>query len=182
MTAAMTSSERAELSKVVRLRAKVAKDEIGQREARLVADFEAKLAAKYDAQDEAWAELTKEAERHIAAVDAEIAKRCRDLGVPDAFRPSIAVSWYGRGANAQKERRAELRQVARTEIEARGKKAKVEIDRHAVDLLTQLAAGALGTDDAKQFLASMPKLEALMPPLELDEVGAKTPLKLVGAA
>jgi hypothetical protein len=175
----MTAAERTELGKLVRLRGKVAKEDIGAREARLVADFESKLAAEYSFDDAAWATITADAAQQVAEADAKIAERCRQMGVPENFRPSLHVSWYGRGENACRARRTELRAVARTEIAARGKQAKVEIDRHTAGLLTQLAEGALGTVEAQAFLAAMPSIEALMPALELAEAEAKAPLRVI---
>jgi phage gp16-like protein len=72
----MTQAERTELAKVVRLRAKVAKDEVGHQEAVQIADVEAQLSAKYTVSDEAWADLTGQAAAVVAAADAAIAKRC----------------------------------------------------------------------------------------------------------
>lgn len=107
----MTKAERQELAKLVRLRAKIAKDEIDQRATRLLADVETQLAASYPANHEAWAEITERAEKSIIAADAEIAHRCRALRIPENFRPRIALSWYGRGENAMGDRRAELRKT-----------------------------------------------------------------------
>lgn len=168
----MSKGERLELAKLVRLRGKVAKDDIDQRAARLLADVEAQLAARYPANHEAWAEITERAKKSIAAADAEIAHRCRALGIPENFRPGIALSWYSRGENAMRERRAELRKVAQTELAARSKAAKVEIDRHAAQLLTQLAAGALESSESRAFLDAMPSIDELMPRLTLPELGA----------
>src|SRR5262249_44599843 len=120
----MTSGERQELCKLVRLRAKLAEEDAESRGAWLLADAEAKLAARYKQEDEAWAEITAAAEKAVAEADAVIAARCRERGVPEDFRPSISVGWWSRGENASKDRRAELRKVAETQIAARVKEAK----------------------------------------------------------
>jgi hypothetical protein len=174
----MNAAERVELSKVVRLRARVAKADVAQHEAKLIADFESKLAARYDSQDRAFADLTAAGEAKCRELDAELARRCKDAGIPESFRPTIYFSWMGRGENGLKERRAELRRVAATEIAARGKRAVLEIERASADLLTQLAAGALGSDEARKFLEAMPRIEALMAPLDVDEA-EQTRLRLV---
>lgn len=69
----MIRNERSELGKLIRLRAKVARGEVDQRAARLRADFEEQLATIYPDHDEAWAEITKRVDAHIAVADAEVA-------------------------------------------------------------------------------------------------------------
>jgi hypothetical protein len=73
----MTKAERLELSKVIRLRLKVAKDDVAQMEARHLIDIEAQLAAEFSANHSAWAEIVATAKQQVAKADAEIAKRCR---------------------------------------------------------------------------------------------------------
>jgi hypothetical protein len=112
------------------------------------------------------------AEKMVAEADAEIAKRCRDLGIRPEFRPGLGLAWYGRGENAEAARRTELRKVAQTRLEANARAAKVEVERQVAALLTDLAASALSSDDAKAFQDEMPTPEQLMPGvtiLELEE-------------
>lgn len=45
-------------------------------------------------------------------------------------------------------------------------------DRQSAQLLTDLAAGALESSHAREFLAAMPSPEQLMPTLALPEIGA----------
>lgn len=168
----MTSAERTELSKLIRLRARVAKSDIDARQAALVADAEAQLAAIYDSRHEAWADITTQVTQLVQKADAEIAARCRDLGIPEKLRPGINTVWYGRGENADRQRRAELRKVAETRLAANTKAAKVEVDRSAADLLTQLAAGALGSAEAKAFLDRLPTVDELLPRLDIPRLDA----------
>jgi hypothetical protein len=170
----MTQAERTELAKVVRLRAKVAKDEVCHQEALLLADVEAQLSAKYSVSDEAWADLTGQAAAVVAAADAEIAKRCLAMGIREEFRPRLVAQWYGRGENALKERRAELRKAAQTKIAAMGKAAKIKIDHRVAHLLTQLAAGALESAEARAFLESMPSIDEMMPRITLPTLGGSS--------
>ena len=163
----MTQGERTELSKLVRIRARVAKADVDALAARHLADVEAELAARYSANHDAWAEITAEAKAAVAAADAKIAERCRALGIRDEFRPAISISWWDRGENADKNRRAELRKIAETELACRAKSAKVEIQRYEATQLTHLAAGALASDEARAFLEAMPTPAELMPPVAL---------------
>jgi len=177
---AMTVAERLELGMLIRLNAKVARDHVDQLQARLIADSEAQLSARFDKYDAAWKTAVQEAEAVVAQADAKVAERCRELGVPETFRPRLNTFWIDRGENELNSRRAELRLKARTEIEARAKAAKVQIDRQAADVQTRLIAGALGSDEARAFLASMPTIDALMPALEFaEDLAAKSPLRLV---
>jgi hypothetical protein len=161
----MTKAERLELGQLIRLRAKVAKDDVVQMEARHLADVEAQFAAQYSANHSAWAEITASADQAVVKADAQIAEHYRKLGIPEKFRPELDLAWYRRGENATAAKRAELRKVAQTELAARGKAAKVEIDRRTAHLLTQLAGGAIESSESKTFLEAMPSIDEL-PELE----------------
>lgn len=172
----MTRRERDDLSKLVRRREKVAKTDANQRAAELQADVERQLAMRYQADDANWQDLTARANAAIATADAELAARCRELGVPETFRPRLSLAWSSRGDNSLAERRNELRKVAMTRIEALRKGAHTEIERQSVEVQTKLLAGGLETDAARGFLESMPTADDLMPPLALTEVEAAVPL------
>lgn len=169
-TTRMTRAERDHLTKLVNRRTRLARQDIEARQAQLLADVESQLAAQYGLRHEAWADVTERAKKAVAEADAEIAVRCRELGIPENFRPSINVSWYGRGENADRDRRAELRKVAVTKLEASARAAKLEIERSALNLHTQLVAGALESSDSQAFLDAMPTVEQLMPRLALPEL------------
>ena len=166
----MSSAERLELGKLVRLRAKIARADIDQMVARQLAHVEQQLAAKYSANHERWAAITKNAEELVTKADAQVAKQCREMGIPESFRPKLELEWYARGENADKNRRNELRRVAETELEARAKTAKVEVDRNEARVLTQITADSLTSTTAQEFLRSMPSIDELMPTLSLKEL------------
>jgi hypothetical protein len=161
----MTSVERQELGKLVRLNAKVAKDDAEARGKWMLADAEAKLAAIYKAEDDLWADIRAAAEKQVAEADAAIAALCRQRGVPEDFRPHLDLRWYGRGENAYGPRRAELRRVAQAQVAARVKEAQVEIDRESARQLTVIAQAGLVTEEALAFIGQMPKPEELLPPM-----------------
>lgn len=171
-TSELSKGERDELAKLAKRRERTAKSGVEHRAAELLADAEAQLAAVYSANDETWAELTAEAKRLVDDLDAQIAERCRDLGVREEFRPGLSLSWYGRGANGDAQRRAELRKVAQTRIAAESKRAKHAIEVRTTDVLTELAAGALHSDEAHAFLASIPTPAELMPTLDIKALEA----------
>lgn len=176
----MSKSERDDLAKVARLRARVAKSKVAQREAELLADVEDQLAATYKFDDDAWADVTRAAKVAVQTAQAEVERRCRDLGIPDRFAPSLSLQWYGRGENALAQRRAELRKVAQTQIAAAGKAAKTAIEQQEAEVLTELLAGGLESAEARAFLESIPTPEQLMPTMALAELEAGVPQQTDG--
>jgi hypothetical protein len=161
----MTNAEFTRLEKLVKASARTAKQDAEQRGATLLADAEAKLAAIYAAEDRAFADVTAKAGKLIAKADAVIAKRCEQLGIPKKFRPRLRIAWSERGENSCPYRRAELRKVAETQIQAMIQQAKVQIAREEVEQLRQLTAHGLESPQAVAFLGKMPHAEELLPPV-----------------
>jgi hypothetical protein len=172
----MTRRDREELAKLVRRREAVAKTAAKRRAAELVADVEQQLAAVYKSDDVRWRTISAAAQEAIATADRAIAARCRELGIPEQFRPGLCLSWHGRGENATAVRRAELRRVAVSRIAALEQRAREEIERCSLEVQTQLLKAGLETDEARAFLESMPTIDALMPPLPLAEIEAAVPI------
>jgi hypothetical protein len=170
MSEPMTAKDRDTLSKIAKQRARIAKSSLAQRQAQLLADFEEQSAAVYSAQDEAWADITREAQELVRRADEQVAEQCRKRGIPEEFRPGLTLSWYGRGQNATASRRAELRKLAERKIDAATKDAKLEIDRADAEVQAELLAGSLTTQDARAFLDRLPTPEQLMPALQLAEL------------
>jgi hypothetical protein len=166
----MTRAERLELTKIVRQRAKLAKDEIAARQAQILADAEAALAARFKEEDAAWADITAHVRQYMAEIQEKINARCEEKGIPVNFRPGYAMAWLMRGENADPHRRAELRKVVQTQAEASAKAAKLEIDRQSVGIQEQLMAGGFETAEAREFLSSLPSATELMPALELPAI------------
>src|ERR1700722_13937548 len=94
----MTRSEREDLQRLVRQREKVLKSAAKQRSSELVADFENQLGQEYSFdQDETWRQAAEAAQREVKKAQGVIAARCRELGIPDRFAPSLNVHWSARG-------------------------------------------------------------------------------------
>jgi hypothetical protein len=149
---------------------RVAKTELAEHAARHLADIEAQIATEYTIRNEAWQDVTAAAEKAVARADAEVAARCRELGIPEQFRPGLNIYWYSRGENASAERRVELRRVAKAELDARVKTAQTVLERHGADLLTQLMAGSLESAEGRAFLQEMPSVDGLLPAIPLSKV------------
>ena len=167
----MTKAERLDLAKLARLNERVARSAVDERAAELKAQAEALLSTTFRVDDDAWAEATAAAEAAVRQADDTVAERCRQLGIPVEFRPTLRLGWYGRGENAFAERRAELRATVRARIDASAKSAKHRIAAASAEVQTNLLADGLTTEAAQAFLSSMPTPEQLMP--ALDEVELK---------
>ena len=173
--AGMTRRERDDLSALVRRREKVAKSAARERSAAIRAELKACLSDTFDDEARLWADVTRAARDAIAVADAEIAARCRDLGVAEKFRPSRELGWRGRGVNASGPRRLELRSLARARVDALKKAALSQIERASVETQTALLAGGLTADAARAFLDAVPTAEALLPALSVAEIEAALP-------
>ena len=167
MTATMTHREREDLAKLVRQRARLERAGAAQRKAELLADVERQLAAIYTYDDdETWKAAAEAAKAAVEAAQTKVAERCQELGIPKEFAPSLSVDWYGRGQNAVASRRAEIRKVAKTRLDAMEKAAQTEIERASVDALTRLIADGLASEAAKDFLDALPTANTLMPQID----------------
>lgn len=170
MSAAISRAEREDILRVARQREKVAKTAARRRTAELKADFEAKLAAEYHFdQRPTWQAAMTAARKVVADADRQVAEECEKLGIPRTFRPGINVYWYERGENLVAKRRAQLRKVADSRLAAIERAAFDEIERASLEFSTEVISNGLSSR-AQSLLASMPTIEALMPPLNVREV------------
>jgi hypothetical protein len=96
-------------------------------------------------------------------------------GIPERFCPSLHLSWYSRGENASGKRRAELRKVAESRIEALEKKARYDIDNWCVKTQAALIKDSLTSAQAAAFLEQMPTAEQLMPTLDASRIASLLP-------
>lgn len=153
--------DRDDLIRIAKTRAKIARSEIEGRKAELMIDVERQLAAKYDFGDERWQELTDAAQLSVNQANERIREEFERAGVPTEFAPYLNVGWYSRGETGASERRAELRKVAKAELDAKGKQAKIAIDRSEADVITDLLALTMAAE-AKGRIESLPSIENLL--------------------
>ena len=98
-------------------------------------------------------EAAKEAEREVAKAQARVAERCRELGIPKQFAPSLSLRWRNRGYdNPVKERRDELRRVAQAQIASLERQAIVKIEQASVEAQTEIALAGLTSEAARAFV------------------------------
>jgi hypothetical protein len=167
----LTRTETHDLSMIIKDRTKVLKAHAEEQAAACMAEFEAKLAAEYSwDQDEVWKSATLEAQKVIEEAQKKVAEQCERLGIPKTFAPRLGMTWEGRGENSLSQRRAELRRVAKSGIEAMTKAAMTKIEKQSLDLRTQVVSMGLLSADAKIFLESLAPVEDAMRSLDFAEI------------
>ena len=172
---AMTKCEREDLQRLIRQRERVLKSGAKERAADVLADFENQMGQRYSFnQDEVWAQAKKIADAAVAKAQEQIKTRCRQIGIPDRFAPQINVHWYTRGENAVAERRAELRKMAMTAIEAQEQKAKTQIELLSLEAQQKLALDGLTSEAALSFVQALPSVDNLMPLLSFAAVAGES--------
>ena len=123
----------------------------------------------YD-QDEVWKAAAGAARRGGGRRTDANRRTLRRLGIPAHYAPAISCSWHGRGENAIKERRTELRAATKTRIAAIEKAAHRKIEMLCLDAQTQILAHRLTSAAAVEFFDALPKVEVLMPVLEMGSI------------
>lgn len=167
----MTKSERVELGQLIRKRERVMKSLAAERAAVMLAEFDAQSAALYSFdQDETWRRSTEEAQKIVDEANETIAARCKELGIPKEFAPSLAFGWMERGQNMVASRRTELRRMAKSRIAAIEKETLTKIERLSLTAQTEVIANGLESAAARQFLERMPELESMMPAINAAEL------------
>jgi hypothetical protein len=163
----MTPREITTLVRLARQHLDLAKRRRKQLAAERKADVERQLATIFRDDDQRWAAIVARAHDVVRQAEADIQAILDAEGVAKEFRPSLGLSWRGRGWNEDATRRAELRRVAYARIEADGQAARLEIDRSALDVQTELLADGLTSVAARAFLDAMPTPDALMPRIDV---------------
>jgi len=167
----MTKSERDDLGKLIRHREEVMKAAAMQRSTQLMAEFEQQMASVYSYdQDESWKAATEAADAEVEEAKQKIAARCEDLGIPARFAPTLKLVWLGRGENAIKEWRAELRAVAKSRVEALEAEALTKIKMSCHEAHAQVLAHGLTSVSAIAFFDALPSAEEVMPALPMASV------------
>lgn len=174
MSDRMTKGERDDLVRLVKQREKVAKTAAEQRSAAMLAEFEQQISALHDFNtNEVWKAATDAAVEAAREANEKVEAEAERLGIPAEFRPSIKFMWDRRGQAEYGERRTELRRVAKAEIDAIEKVARVQIEASSVRAQTEIIANGLNSEAALNFLNSLPAIESMMPPLDVATIQAK---------
>ncbi len=165
-------TERQDLLRLIRQRENVLKSAAKQRSAELLADFENQMGSEFGFDDDAvWAAAMRAAEAEIEKAKQKIAARCRALGIPSRFAPTVKLYWTHRGYdNSVENRRHELRVMAEAKIQSIEKKAITEIEMSCLQAQTELAISGLTSEAARGFIEKLPDIDTLMPGLSFVEI------------
>lgn len=170
----MTKAEREDLIRLVKQREKVAKTAAEQRSTAMLAEFEQQISAmhKFDSND-VWKAAVDAAVEAAKKANEQVIAEADRLGIPKEFQPRLQFTWARRGENEYRDRRDELRRVAKAEIDALEKVARVQIESQSVAAQTEIIAHGLSSEAAITFLNSLPKIESMMPALDVTNIQAK---------
>ena len=170
----MTKGERDDLIRLIKQRERVSKTAAEQRSAAMLAEFEQKVSEVHDfATNAVWTAATDAAIAAAKKANEEIAAEADRLGIPKEFQPALNFTWERRGENEYRQRREELRRVARAQIDALEKVARVKIETDSVAAQTEVIAHGLSSQAAIAFLNKLPAIESMMPTLDVIEIQAK---------
>ncbi len=168
--AQMTRHEREALAKLIRQRERLAKTAASERSKALLADFEQQADRTYRwDEDDVWRTIVLAAKAEVAEAQVRIAERCRELGIPQPFAPTISVGWHQQRASVGSER-AKMRQVAKRRIEQIEATARTAIERASVAAQEALLVGGLTTEAARMFADTLPVVDELMPRLDMADL------------
>lgn len=177
MAEKMTSAERNALLKLIARQARVADSDVKALAAQRLAEFERQATEKYDAAKLGVADLIAECNEALDPLVAQIRERieayCDANDIPAELRPVVVgaggpiVSTRARAYYDQGNRIAELRRVAKAEIDLAVKSARIEIERSRSEIEARILVSGIESDEGQALLASLPKAEALLPSLDL---------------
>jgi hypothetical protein len=173
-TRQMTKGEREDLIRLVKQREKVAKTAAEQRSAAMLAEFEQQISALHKFNDnEVWKAAVEAAVEAAQKANQQVMAEADKLGIPREFQPKLQFTWARRGENEYNDRRTELRRLAKAEIDALEKVARVQIESQSVQAQTEIIAHGLNSEAAIAFLNSLPAIESMMPALDVTQIQAK---------
>jgi hypothetical protein len=163
----MTKADREALARLIRQRERLAKTAASERSAALLADFEQQADRVYSFnEDKVWRSAVLAAQEEVTKAQSVIADRCKELGIPAPFAPTLSVGWHQQRASVASER-AKMRHIAKRRIEQIEATARTAIERASVAAQEALLTGSLTTEAAKLFAESLPVVEELMPKLDM---------------
>jgi hypothetical protein len=170
----ITQAERRELRSVVRQQFKVLRSEVEQRRAELVAEAAEQVRRRYAAADKQVDDLNWKISEIVDQANKDIRDAVKACG--DAEDSAGRWGWSGAIQPPRVMRKGEdrfsLNTALTTGIDATAHEALLRLSRQEADLLRQLALGALESEEARAFLASIPSVSELVPASRLQELEA----------
>jgi hypothetical protein len=173
----MSKAEMDVIARALKAKVHAAKTGILARAPKLLADFEGQMELVYPPSgDKVWAEALNTVMKVYEVQAAIVEARCRELGIPERFRPQLTrpgwiSNWKGASANFR-ELREEMRRLAAIMVDDQIKSRLAKLEADSADIQCELAMHGCVTDAAKEFLANLPSVAQLIPPLKVAEVEA----------
>ncbi len=170
----MTTAERNALLKLIARNARVAAADVDSLAAERYADFERQATKIWEAQELGVKQLIDDANTQlrpaVALIQRLVTERCDELGIVPELQPEVNghVRVYSHFTSTQ--RQSELRRLAKAEIEAGRKRAKVEIERARSEIEAKALTTAIASDEGRAMLAQLPSADALLPALDVQAI------------
>ena len=174
----MTARERSDLQVLARMNGRVAKSDVDAVVAERHRDFVEEITRDWSAQELQVGELLAEANAKMSELNAEIQRRCDAQGIREGLRPRM---WSALVLSPRYDRDslAEVKLKAKAELDAAGKRAKVEIDRQVAHVCAQIIGTGLTSAEATAFLDRVQSPQELVQPLDAATFGRR-PRELSG--
>ena len=140
----------------------------------MLAEFEQQISAVHTFnRNDVWKAAVEAAIEAAKKANEAVVSGADKLGIPREFQPKLQFNWARRGENEYRERRDELRRLAKAEIDALEKLARVPIESKSVQAQTEIIANGLNSEAAIAFLNRLPAIESMMPALDVTQIQAK---------
>lgn len=166
----MTKGERNEFVQLSKQYKNALKSDGELQAARIVEAFEMEISQLWDANDERWADAVAHVNEAAARLNESVRQHVEALGFNPAFSPSIQVAWAGRGENWSRERREELRRVAKAQADVMRKGALARGERLALEVQRTLLVDELSAAQARDLIRSLPTVAQMMPALNVEKI------------
>jgi hypothetical protein len=177
MNAKINKSELDAIARALRANVKAAKAGIIALGPKLKAEFEVQLQASYPPSgDPVWKEALQIVYNTYEIQEARVEARCEELGIPKRFRPHMRPPGWSDGWQSScsdyKDYRAEMRRLAGIQIDDMLKSRLAQLELDSANVQFEIASHGCVTDAATDFLARLPSINSLIPPLKVSEVEA----------
>lgn len=168
--ATIRPGERRELKALVKLKIKALRAEIEDTQAAQLADIDRRIAEKFRGDAVRLSDLKTSLRLATEQANADIDRLFAEYSdmAEKNHRGTFSVPYF----QAREDGKHELRRALVAAVHAQATAARQRLVRLEVELLESLALDSLQTDAAKDFVARMPTVDALMPQSRMAEVEA----------
>lgn len=164
----LTPGDRRELRSLVKKQFTVLRNDVKRRKDELESEIETELVRRYQVQDEHIRDAQRAAES--ARRDYERAMQAAMQALRDADPTLTVGAGYNGNISVKDEHRAQLHRALIASVPQQISDAMTKLDQQELDLLRDLTIGALDSDQANQFLNSIPTVGELVPKARLVEI------------